>query len=121
VATLRNPARGYRLNRRRPRWQPRWLRTNRRDAERVDEYFVDRRRLRADRLVHLGMRGESSGGQRGDLVRRCGQPVVGAAAATFCVARVKPMPCKFSAAAVKSAGCALTNDIWHSLHTSSHP
>jgi hypothetical protein len=48
-------------------------------------------------------------------------PVVGAATAAFCAVIAEPMPWRFSAAALNSAGCVLTNDIWHSLHTSPHP
>src|SRR5581483_10249618 len=44
-------------------------------------------------------------------------PVVGAAAAASCAVIADPMLCKFPAAAVRSSGCAFTNDIRHSLHT----
>ena len=62
-----------------------------------------------------------------DVHRRSGRrspagntPAVGAATAAFCVVIAEPMHWRFSAAALNSAGCVLTNDIWHSLHNRPH-
>lgn len=73
---------------------------------------MNRRRLRADRLIDLGVRGELRRRQRRHLIGGGrNQPSRRARSGRIAGAQAEPIACRSLAAAVSICGCVVTNDI----------
>jgi hypothetical protein len=83
---------------------------------------MNRSRLGADGLIHLGVRGELRAVSADTSSAAAGTaPVVGAAAAAFWALIAAPIPCKVPTAAVSASGYVDTNDIRFSSRTWTDP